>query len=289
MKNKKSILLLMALALIFAGCKEENKQNNQNEKSVVIKSDEEIKEENIEEDFYELINAANTDLSEKEKTFLAGVLKDIENKDAENLSNKLADPLKSEIGGDLRVLSNKFLPIDYTGPILSIEEINKKDESYLIIGKCEDDSLVILLGKDKNDKLTSLDIKLLSTITKNKELKKDNQAFVDKSYEIIEALRNGDKDLFYENVKGLNLEDEKFSEMYEGLKNDLDQAGDKLTDESKVEVSFANDLIKSAPFDQNLVDVTIIFTYEHIEKIVYDFVYTEDMRLISLEVGPDEK
>ena len=289
MKNKKSILLLMALALIFAGCKEENKQNNQNEKSVVIKSDEEIKEENIEEDFYELINAANTDLSEKEKTFLAGVLKDIENKDAENLSNKLADPLKSEIGGDLRVLSNKFLPIDYTGPILSIEEINKKDESYLIIGKCEDDSLVILLGKDKNDKLTSLDIKLLSTITKNKELKKDNQAFVDKSYEIIEALRNGDKDLFYENVKGLNLEDEKFSEMYEGLKNDLDQAGDKLTDKSKVEVSFASDLIKSAPFDQNLVDVTLIFTYEHIEKIVYDFVYTEDMRLISLEVGPDEK
>lgn len=289
MKNKKSILLLMALALIFAGCKEENKQNNQNEKSVVIKSDEEINEENIEEDFYDLVNAANTDLSEKEKTFLAGVLKDIENKDAENLSNKLADPLKSEIGGDLRVLSNKFLPIDYTGPILSIEEINKKDESYLIIGKCEDDSLVILLGKDKNDKLTSLDIKLLSTITKNKELKKDNQAFVDKSYEIIEALRNGDKDLFYENVKGLNLEDEKFSEMYEGLKNDLDQAGDKLTDESKVEVSFANDLIKSAPFDQNLVDVTLIFTYEHIEKIVYDFVYTEDMRLISLEVGPDEK
>lgn len=289
MKNKKSLILLMALALIFAGCKEENKQNNKNEKSVVIKSDEEIKEENIEEDFYELINAANTDLSEKEKTFLAGILKDIENKDAENLSNKLADPLKSEIGGDLRVLSNKFLPIDYTGPILSIKEINKKDESYLIIGKCEDDSLVILLGKDKNDKLTSLDIKLLSTITKNKELKKDPQAFVDKSYEIIEALRNGDKDLFYENVKGLNLEDEKFSEMYEGLKNDLDQAGDKLTDKSKVEVSFASDLIKSAPFDQNLVDVTLIFTYEHIEKIVYDFVYTEDMRLISLEVGPDEK
>ena len=289
MKNKKSILLLMALALIFAGCKEENKQNNQNEKSVVIKSDEEINEENIEEDFYKLINAANTDLSEKEKTFLAGVLKDIENKDAENLSNKLADPLKSEIGGDLRVLSNKFLPIDYTGPILSIKEINKKDESYLMIGKCEDDSLVILLGKDKNDKLTSLDIKLLSTITKNKELEKDNQAFVDKSYEIIEALRNGDKDLFYENVKGLNLEDEKFSEMYEGLKNDLDQSGDKLTDKSKVEVSFASDLIKSAPFDQNLVDVTLIFTYEHIEKIVYDFVYTEDMRLISLEVGPDEK
>lgn len=289
MKNNKSLILLMALALIFAGCKEENKQNNQNEKSVVIKSDEEIKEENIEEDFYELINAANTDLSEKEKTFLAGVLKDIENKDAENLSNKLADPLKSEIGGDLRVLSNKFLPIDYTGPILSIKEINKKYESYLIIGKCEDDSLVILLGKDKNDKLTSLDIKLLSTITKNKELKKDNEAFVKKSYEIIEALRNGDKDLFYENVKGLNLEDEKFSEMYEGLKNDLDQAGDKLTDESKVEVSFANDLIKTAPFDQNLVDVTLIFTYEHIEKIVYDFVYTEDMRLISLEVGPDEK
>lgn len=289
MKNKKSLILLMALAFIFVGCKGENKQNNQNEQSVVIKSDEEIKEENIEEDFYDLINAANTDLSEKEKTFLAGILKDIENKDAENLSNKLADPLKSEIGGDLRVLSNKFLPIDYTGPILSIKEINKKDESYLIIGKCEDDSLVILLGKDKNDKLTSLDIKLLSTITKNKELEKDNQAFVEKSYEIIEALRNGDKDLFYENVKGLNLEDEKFSEMYEGLKNDLDQAGDKLTDKSKVEVSFASDLIKSAPFDQNLVDVTLIFTYEHIEKIVYDFVYTEDMRLISLEVGPDEK
>lgn len=288
MKNKKSLILLMALALIFAGCKEENKQNNKNEKSVVIKSDEDIKEENIEEDFYDLVNAANTDLSDEEKTFLASVLKDIENKDAENLSSKLADPLKSEVGGDLRVLAKKLIPVDYTGPILEIKELTKKDDSYLVIGKCEDDSLVILLNED-NNKLTSLDIKLLSTITKNKELKKDNEAFVKKSYEIIEALRNGDKDLFYEDVKGLNLEEEKFSEMYEGLKNDLDQAGDKLTDESKVEVSFASDLIKTAPFDQNLVDVTLIFTYEHIEKIVYDFVYTEDMRLISLEVGPDEK
>ncbi len=288
MKNKKSLILLMALAFIFAGCKEENKQNNKNEKSVVIKSDEDIKEENIEEDFYDLVNATNTDLSEKEKTFLASVLKDIENKDAENLSSKLADPLKSEVGGDLRVLAKKLIPVDYTGPILEIKELTKKDDSYLVIGKCEDDSLVILLNED-NNKLTSLDIKLLSTITKNKELKKDNEAFVKKSYEIIEALRNGDKDLFYEDVKGLNLEEEKFSEMYEDLKNDLDQAGDKLTDESKVEVSFASDLIKTAPFDQNLVDVTLIFTYEHIDKIVYDFVYTEDMRLISLEVGPDEK
>lgn len=289
MENKKSLILLMALAFIFAGCKEESKQNNKNEKSVVIKSDEDIKEENIEEDFYDLVNAANSDLSDEEKTFLAEVLKDIENKDAENLSSKLADPLKSEVGGDLRVLAKKLIPVDYTGPILEIKELTKKDDSYLVIGKCEDDSLVILLGKDKNDKLTSLDIKLLSTITKNKELEKDNEAFVDRSYEIIEALRNGDKDLFYEDVKGLNLEEEKFSEMYEGLKNDLDQAGDKLTDESKVEVSFASDLIKTAPFDQNLVDVTLIFTYEHIEKIVYNFVYTEDMRLISLEVGPDEK
>ena len=288
MKNKKSLILLMALAFIFAGCTGENKQNNKNEKSVVIKSDEDIKEENIKEDFYDLVNAANTDLSEKEKTFLASVLKDIENKDAENLSSKLADPLKSEVGGDLRVLAKKLIPVDYTGPILEIKELTKKDDSYLVIGKCEDDSLVILLNED-NNKLTSLDIKLLSTITKNKELKKDNEAFVKKSYEIIEALRNGDKDLFYEDVKGLNLEEEKFSEMYEGLKNDLDQAGDKLTDESKVEVSFASDLIKSAPFDQNLVDVTLIFTYEHIEKIVYDFVYTEDMRLISLEVGNNEK
>lgn len=288
MKNKKSLILLMALAFIFAGCKGENKQNNKNEKSIVIKSDEDIKEENIKEDFYDLVNATNTDLSDEEKTFLAEVLKDIENKDAENLSSKLADPLKSEVGGDLRVLAKKLIPVDYTGPILEIKELTKKDDSYLVIGKCEDDSLVILLNED-NNKLTSLDIKLLSTITKNKELKKDNEAFVKKSYEIIEALRNGDKDLFYEDVKGLNLEEEKFSEMYEGLKNDLDQAGDKLTDESKVEVSFASDLIKTAPFDQNLVDVTIIFTYEHIEKIVYDFVYTEDMRLISLEVGPDEK
>ena len=288
MKNKKSLILLMALAFIFAGCKGENKQNNKNEKSVVIKSDEDIKEENIKEDFYDLVNATNTDLSDEEKTFLAEVLKDIENKDAENLSSKLADPLKSEVGGDLRVLAKKLIPVDYTGPILEIKELTKKDDSYLVIGKCEDDSLVILLNED-NNKLTSLDIKLLSTITKNKELKKDNEAFVKKSYEIIEALRNGDKNLFYEDVKGLNLEEEKFSEMYEGLKNDLDQAGDKLTDESKVEVSFASDLIKTAPFDQNLVDVTIIFTYEHIEKIVYNFVYTEDMRLISLEVGPDEK
>lgn len=77
--------------------------------------------------------------------------------------------------------------------------------------------------------------------------------------------------------------------MYEGLRSDLEMAGRPLADKSKVKVSFANDKIKNAPSDQNLVDVTLVFTFENIEKIVYDFIYTEDMNLISIEVRPDEK
>lgn len=288
MKNKKSLVLLLALGLIFAGCKNEEPKNVSSEKSVVIKSEEQIKDESVTDDFYKLVEDANKDLTDEEKTFLANLLKNIEDKNSEYLSIILAAPLKDQVGGDLRVLTKKLAPVDLAGPILSIKKIKKKDKSFILITKNEDDSLVIMAENDK-DKLTKLDITLGSTFTKNQELKKNNQAFVDRSYEIIDALKNSDKELFAKDIKGLNLEEKKFDDLYDGLVKDLKMAGKTLTDKSKVKVSFAKDVMKNAPVDQNLVEVRLIYTFEHIEKIVYDFVYTEDMNLISLGISPDEK
>ena len=120
-------------------------------------------------------------------------------------------------------------------------------------------------------------------------LKEDNQAFVDRAYYIIDSLRNGDKESFVKYAKDLGQTGDDFDKMYEGLKNDLAMAGKTLTDKSKVKVSYAKDLIKTAPIDQNLDDVTLVFTFENIEKIVYDFTFTEDMDLVAIEVSPDEK
>lgn len=288
MRNKKSLILLLSLGLIFTACKDDKPAKVQDEKSVVIKSEDQIQDENLSDDYYDFIDDANKDLTDEEKTFLAEILKDIESKDVDSLSKKLGEPLKSEVGGDLRVLSDKLTAVNYTGPILEIKEITKKDDSYLIIGKCEEDSLLILINK-KDDTMTGLDIKLLSTVSKNKKLAKDNQAFVDRAYDIIDSLKNDDKDLFTNYTNGLGQTGEDFDKMYEGLKNDLAMAGNILTDESKVKVSYAKDIIKTAPIDQNLVDVTLIFTFENIEKIVYDFTFTEDMNLVAIEVSPDEK
>lgn len=288
MKNRKSLVLLLALGLIFSACKENKSQDTSNEKSVVIKSEEEIKDENVTDDFYKLIEDSNKDLTDEEKTFLAELLKNIENKNSEKLSKILGDPLKSEVGGDLRVLTNKLDPVDIAGPILSIKKLEKKDKSFIITTKNEDDSLLISADKDE-DKLKKLDITLGSTLAKNEKLKKDNQAFVDKAYEIIDSLKNEDKDLFAKDIAGLSLDEKKFDEMYQGLAKDLKMAGKPLTDKSSVKVSFAKDVIKKAPANLNLVQVRLVYSFEHIEKIVYDFVFTEDMRLISLGVSPDEK
>lgn len=288
MKNRKSLVLFLGLALIFSACKDDKPSKVQNEKSVVIKSEDQIQDENLTDDFYNLVDEANKNLTDEEKTFLAKAIKSIETKDLENLSKNLGEPLKNEIGGDLRVLADKLTAIDYTGPILEIKEITKKDASFLVIGKCEEDSLVILLNKD-GDKLTGLNIKLLSTVSKNKELKKDNQAFVDRAYDIIDSLKNDDKESFEKYAKALGQTGDDFDKMYEGLKTDLAMAGKTLTDKSKVKVSYAKDLIKTAPIDQNLVDVTLVFTFENIEKIVYDFTFTEDLDLVAIEVSPDEK
>lgn len=288
MKNRKSLVFLLGLALIFSACKNDNPAKVQKEKSPVIKTEDQIQDENLTDDFYDLVDKANKDLSDEEKTFLAKTIKDIETKDLDSLSKNLGEPLKNEVGGDLRVLSDKLIATTYAGPILEIKEITKKDDSFLIIGKCEKDSLVILLNKDGDD-LTSLDIKLLSTVSKNKKLKEDNQAFVDRAYDIIESLKKDDKESFAKYAKGLGQTGDDFDKMYEGLKNDLAMAGKTLTDKSKVKVSYAKDLIKTAPIDQNLVDVTLVFTFENIEKIVYNFTFTEDMDLVAIEVSPDEK
>lgn len=288
MKNRKSLVFLLGLCLIFSACKNDKTNEAQNEKSVVIKTEDQIQDENLTDNFYDLVDKANEDLSDEEKTFLAKTIKAIEAKDPENLSKNLGQPLKNEIGGDLRVLADKLTAIDYTGPILEIKEVTKKGDSFLVIGKCKEDSLVILLNKDGN-KLTGLNIKLLSTISKNKDLKEDHQAFVDRAYDIIESLKKDDKESFAKYAKGLGQTGDDFDKMYDGLKTDLAMAGNTLTDKSKVKVSYAKDLIKTAPVDQNLVDVTLVFTFENIEKIVYDFTFTEDMDLVSIEISPDEK
>ena len=220
MKNRKSLVFLLGLALIFSACKNDKPAKVQKEKSPVIKTEDQIQDENLTDDFYDLVDKANKDLSDEEKTFLAKTIKAIDTKDVDSLSKNLGEPLKNQIGGDLRVLSDKILPVDYAGPILEIKEITKKDDSFLIIGKCEKDSLVILLNKD-GDYLTSLDIKLLSTVSKNKKLKEDNQAFVDRAYYIIDCLKNGDKDSFAKYAKGLGQTGDDFDKMYEVLKNDL--------------------------------------------------------------------
>lgn len=288
MKNRKSLVFLLGLCLIFSACKNDKTNEAQNEKSVVIKTEDQIQDENLTDNFYDLVDKANENLSDEEKTFLAKTIKAIEAKDPENLSKNLGQPLKNEIGGDLRVLADKLTAIDYTGPILEIKEVTKKGDSFLVIGKCKEDSLVILLSKD-GDKLTGLNIKLLSTISNNKDLKEDNQAFIDRAYDIIESLKNDDKESFAKYAKGLGQTGDDFDKMYDGLKTDLAMAGKTLTDKSKVKVSYAKDLIKTAPIDQNLVDVTLVFTFENIEKIVYDFTFTEDMDLVSIEISPDEK
>ena len=288
MKNKKSLVLLLALGLIFSACKDDKPAKVQNEKSVVIKSEDQIQDENLTKNFYDLVDTANKDLDEEDKTFLVECLKAIEAGDVSSLSENLGDPLKSEVGGDLRVLADKIAPASYAGPFLEIKEITKKKDSYLVIAKCEEDSLVILLNKD-GDKLTGLNIKLLSTVSKNKKLKNDNQAFVDMAYDIIESLKNDDKESFRKYAKSLSQTSDDFDRMYDGLKTDLAMAGNILTDKSKVKVSYAKDVIKTASFDQNLVDVTLVFTFENIEKIVYDFTFTEDMNLVAIEVSPDEK
>lgn len=288
MKNRKSLVFLLGLCLIFSACKNDKTNETQNEKSVVIKTEDQIQDENLTDNFYDLVDKANEDLSDEEKTFLAKTIKAIEAKDLESLSKNLGQPLKNEIGGDLRVLADKLTAVDYTGPILEIKEVTKKGDSFLVIGKCEEDSLVILLSKDGN-KLTGLNIKLLSTISKNKDLKEDHQAFIDRAYDIIESLKKDDKESFAKYAKGLGQTGDDFDKMYEGLKNDLAMAGKTLTDKSKVKVSYAKDLIKTAPIDQNLVDVTLVFTFENIEKIVYDFTFTEDLDLVAIEVSPDEK
>ena len=288
MKNRKSLVFLLGLALIFSACKNDKPAKVQNEKSPVIKTEDQIQDENLTDDFYDLVDKANKDLSDEEKTFLAKTIKAIDTKDVDSLSKNLGEPLKNQIGCDLRVLSDKILPVDYAAPILEIKEVTKKKDSFLIICKCEEDSLVILLNKN-GDNLTGLNIKLLSTVSKNKKLKEDNQVFVDRAYDIIDCLKNGDKDSFAKYAKGLGQTGDDFDKMYEGLKNDLAMAGKTLTDKSKVKVSYAKDLIKTVPIDQNLVDVTLVFTFENIEKIVYDFTFTEDMDLVSIEVSPDEK
>lgn len=126
MKNKKSLVLLLALGLIFAGCKDEALKNVSSEKSVVIKSEEQIKDESVTDNFYKLVEDANKDLTDEEKTFLANLLKNIEDKNSEYLSKILAGPLKDQVGGNLRVLTKKLAPVDLAGPILSIRKIKKR-------------------------------------------------------------------------------------------------------------------------------------------------------------------
>lgn len=289
MKNLyKSLLTIFSIAILITGCEKDKPKANKDENSVVLKTEEQINDENQTDAYQELVKDANKDLSENEVVFLADLMKYIDSGDVENLSTILADPIKSQVGGDLRVLSKKLAPLNFSGVLEKIEKISKNDDKYNIICDCEDDKLVIE-ANEKDGKLTNLKLNLGSTMVNHKKLKEDNQAFIDKSYHIVNSLREGKKEEFKKDVQGLNQTDEKFEEMYEGLSSDLKLMGDILEDEAKVDVMYATDFVENGPVNENLVKVSLVYKFENIDKVIYNFVYRENLDLVSLEVTSDDK
>lgn len=282
-KLYKPLLAIFAINILFTGCGKDKPKVNKDENSVVLKTDEEIDEENISDAYEDLVKEANEELSEEEVGFLAGLLKFIDGGDVEGLSTILEDPIKSQVGGDLRVLSKKLSPLNYSGSLKKIEKISKNDDKFTIICDCEDDKLVIEANKSDN-KLTNLKLNLGSTMVNHKKLKEDNQAFIDKSYHIVDSLREGKKEEFKKDVEGLNQTPEKFDEMYEGLAGDLKLMGNILEKEAEVDVIYANEFVENGPVNENLVKVSLIYKFENIDKVIYNFVYREDLSLVSLEV-----
>lgn len=289
MKNLyKSLLTIFSITILITGCEKDKPKANKDENSVVLKTEEQINDENQTDAYQELVKDANKDLSENEVVFLADLMKYIDSGDVENLSTILADPIKSEVGGDLRVLSKKLAPLNFSGVLEKIEKISKNDDKYNIICDCEDDKLVIE-ANEKDGKLTNLKLNLGSTMVNHKKLKEDNQAFIDKSYHIVNSLREGKKEEFKKDVQGLNQTEEKFEEMYEGLSSDLKLMGDILEDEAKVDVMYATDFVENGPVNENLVKVSLVYKFENIDKVIYNFVYRENLDLVSLEVTSDDK
>lgn len=287
-KLHKAFLAIFALGILLTGCESEKPKTEKNENSVVLKTEEQIDDE-IETDAYQsLVKDANKDLSEEEISFLADLIKYIDAGDARSLANILADPIKSEVGGDLRVLLRKLSPLNYSGQITKIEKISKEEDKFTIVCTCEEDKLIIE-ASEKDNKLTSLRLHLGSTIANNKKLKEDNQAFIDKSYHIIDSLRDGNKNEFIKDVEALNQTPEKFDEMYEGLSGDLKLMGNILEDDAKVEVMYATDYLANAPVNENLVKVSLTYKFENIDKVIYNFVYREDLSIVSLEVTSGEE
>ncbi len=287
-KLYKSLLAIFAMTIILTGCKKDRPKPNKNENSVVLKTEEQIDDENLDLAYEDLVKEANEELSEDEISFIAALIKDIDSGDVDSLSNLLADPIKSEVGGDLRVLARKLSARNISGPIEKIEKISKNDDKFTIICSCEDDKLVIE-ADEKDKKITELKLKLGSTIVNNKKLKEDNEDFVEKSYAIVNALREGKKDDFKKYAGGLNQTPEKFDQMYEGLAGDLNRMGDILEDESKVDVLYASDYAENCPVDENLVEVKLRYKFENIDKIFYIFVFRENLDLVSLEVSSNDK
>lgn len=289
MKNlHKTLLAIFSFSILLSGCGKDKPKVNKDESSVVLKTDKQIDEENQTDYYQDLVKEANDSLSEEEVVFVADLIKYIDILDIESLSNNLADPIKSEVGGDLRILSKKLRALDYSGPLEKIEKINKNEDKFNIICACEDDKLVIEAG-EKDGKLTNLDLNLGSTMVNNKKLKEDNKAFVERSHDIVNSLREGKKDDFKKYAKGLNQTPEKFDEMYEGLSGDLKLMGEILEDEAKVDVIYAKDFVANGPVDENLVEVSLKYKFENIDQVYYNFIFRENLDLISLEVTSDDK
>lgn len=287
-KLYKSLLAIFAMTIILTGCKKDRPKPNTNENSVVLKTSEQIDDENLDLAYEDLVKEANKDLSEDEISFLGALIKDIDSGDVDSLSNILAEPIKSEVGGDLRVLARKLTARNISGPVEKIEKISKNDDKFTIICACEDDKLVIE-ADEKDNKLTKLKLSLGSTIVNNKKLKEDNEDFVERAYAIVNALREGKKDDFKKYAESLNQSPEKFDEMYEGLKGDLDRMGEIIEDEAKVDVLYASDYAENGPVDENLVEVSLKYKFENIDKVFYNFIFRENLDLVSLEVTSDDK
>src|SRR5699024_8635177 len=101
-KLYKSLVFIFSMAILFSGCEKDKPKVNKDEDSVVMKTDEQIYDENLTDDFFDLLDDANKDLSDEDKTFLAKILRSEERRVGKECRNGKGANRQKEKGMNCR-------------------------------------------------------------------------------------------------------------------------------------------------------------------------------------------
>lgn len=309
----KKIFLCMSLTimmLICASCssdKPNDKAETNNETKTVSEDKKEASSstEKKETSKESLNDAANDDslvkdtvwqveMTDNDKEWIEKNVKLLCSNDIDKIKSSLAGSGKTAVDKDPNLIIEALKPLEISGDIVKIEKVSMESgqdedgsKAYIYQALCQGEKKKIYFNLARNiaNQLISFQLSTADFEENQDELKEKYKDFIDKSFEVIGAVKSKDYETFKAYFDKVGAKEEDIKNIYDMILSGIDSLKNSIYSEPQINIAEkeAKDVFADKSMQGKAIEILINYLGDSANPIIsYDFFYDEDMNIYNL-------